>query len=300
MIDRGNDLFKQINNAVLDLQNAHLQSYSRPLKSLARLLNHPDLAEANEALRRDVDLDAFLARSIESQGAMIGSAAPAWPDDSLKVLGLSLLLIEKFAANPEEMASFGHVYFHSGSKIIASVQEVTRQIIIPFVRDYKTFVLNGGSSPAKLVLPLSDKVFIVHGQETDPSNAVARFLQDIGLTPVVLHEQVNRGLTVIEKVEANSDVGFAVVLLTPDDMGGLKGQAPEPRPRQNVVLELGYFLGKLGRSKVCALKRGNMEIPSELAGVVWEPMDERGGWKLALARELKAAGHQIDLNTIVG
>ncbi len=139
----------------------------------------------------------------------------------------------------------------------------------------------------------------MHGQDTGARDAVARFLDSVGFQSVILHEQANRGLTVIEKVEANSDVGFAVVLLTPDDMGNLKGGIPVPRPRQNVVLELGYFIGKLGRNKVCALKRGDMEIPSELAGIVWEVMDDNGAWKQALARELRAAGHVVDWNKVM-
>lgn len=95
-------------------------------------------------------------------------------------------------------------------------------------------------------------------------------------------------------------VSFAVVILTPDDVGRAKSvRALEPRARQNVLLELGYFMGKLGRSKVCALKKGAVEIPSDFAGVVWEEMDANGGWKTKLARELQAAGHVIDWNLIM-
>lgn len=151
------DLFKQITNAVLDLQNATLQSYPRPLKALARLLRHPDLATANAALTQDLNLDAFLAESERSQRGMMGSAELAWPDSTEKVLGLSLLLIEKFAENPDYMAQLGHVYFYTGSKILPGVQAATSQIIIPFLRDYKTYVLNGANSPTKLVLPLSKR-----------------------------------------------------------------------------------------------------------------------------------------------
>lgn len=102
-----------------------------------------------------------------------------------------------------------------------------------------------------------------------------------------------------EKVVAHGDVGFAVVLLTPDDEGCVKGGVPEPRARQNVLLELGYFIGRLGRDKVCALKRGSLEIPSDFAGVVWESMDNGSGWKQSLARELDAAGHEIDWNKVM-
>ena len=120
----------------------------------------------------------------------------------------------------------------------------------------------------------------------------------LGFVPIILHEQANRGGTVIEKIEAYGDVGFAVVLLTPDDEGSVKGGTSEPRVRQNVLLELGYFLGRLGRDKVCALKRGTVEIPSDFAGVVWESMDGND-WKQALGRELEAAGHEIDWNKVM-
>jgi predicted nucleotide-binding protein len=88
----------------------------------------------------------------------------------------------------------------------------------------------------------SPKVFLVHGREDGPREAVARFLERLGFEPIILHEQANQGRTVIEKVEAHSDVGFAVVLLTPDDEGNLRGEASQPRARQNVLLELGISL----------------------------------------------------------
>lgn len=150
-------------------------------------------------------------------------------------------------------------------------------MIIPFVRDYKDYVLSHGAIAPKLVMPLTNKIFIVHGHDEGARESVARFLQQLGFEPIILHEQANRGRTVIEKVEANSDVSFAAVLLTPDDEGCVRGGTPEPRARQNVLLELGYFIGKLGRDKVCALKRGADEIPSDFAGVVWETMDASNG-----------------------
>ncbi len=145
----------------------------------------------------------------------------------------------------------------------------------------------------------SNKIFIVHGHDGEARETVARFLESVGLVPIILHEQANKGRTIIEKVEANSDVSFAVVLLTPDDEGCAKGGVSEPRARQNVLLELGYFIGRLGRDRVCALKRGMLEIPSDFAGVVWEPMDASNGWKQALGRELEAAGHTIDWNKVM-
>jgi len=115
---------------------------------------------------------------------------------------------------------------------------------------------------------------------------------------IILHEQANSGRTIIEKIEHNSDVGMAVVLLTPDDVGCKAGGQVEPRVRQNVLLELGYFIGALGREKVCALRSGKVEIPTDFAGVVWTEMS--GEWKTALARELKQAGYAIDWNKVMG
>ena len=103
---------------------------------------------------------------------------------------------------------------------------------------------------------------------------------------MILHEQPNQGRTIIEKFEAHADVDFAIVLLTPDDVGGSKEGQLQPRARQNVILELGYFIGKLGRNNVCAVKLGDLEIPSDIIGVIWTPFDPHGAWKTALAKEL--------------
>lgn len=292
------DLFNEINNAVLDLQNAQLQSYDRPLKTLARLLRSPDLEEANSKLTEGLDLDAFLAGQ-ETDVGMVGSEVLSWPDEHEKILGLTLLLIWRFAEKPEEMTHFGHTFFYAGSNIMKNVNSVTRQVIVPFNRDYKTYVLTQGQTVPKLVRPLTNRIFVVHGHDGEARETVARYLERIGFEAVILHEQANRSRTIIEKIEANRDVSFAVILLTPDDEGCAKGGTLEPRARQNVLLELGYFMAHLGRENICALKRGTVEIPSDFAGVVWEPMDDTGGWKSALARELEAAGHVIDWNKVM-
>lgn len=108
---------------------------------------------------------------------------------------------------------------------------------------------------------------------------VARFLEKLGLQVIILHEQASTGRTIIEKIEHNSDVGMAVVLLTPDDVDCKTGGQLEPRVRQNVRLELGYFIGALGRNKICAQRSGKVEIPTDFAGAVWTEMS--GEWKTA-------------------
>ncbi len=143
------------------------------------------------------------------------------------------------------------------------------------------------------------KVFVVHGHDDAAKEAVARFLQALGLDPIILHEQVSRSRTVIEKIEANSDVEFAVVILTGDDVGGKDGEDLRPRARQNVIFELGYFFGHLKRARVCALKRGDIEVLSDISGVVYTEFDPKGAWKMELAREIKAAGITVDPNALL-
>jgi hypothetical protein len=151
-------------------------------------------------------------------------------------------------------------------------------------------------------LPKSNSVFLVHGHDEGTKHAVARFLEKLGLQPVILQEQINRGMTVIEKFEDfAARAGFAVVLITPDDYGYPKEREAEKkyRARQNVILELGYFAAKLGRHRTVVLTKEDIELPSDVLGLVYETMDGSEGWKMRLARELKAAGFEIDLNKAI-
>ena len=138
------------------------------------------------------------------------------------------------------------------------------------------------------------KVFIVHGHDT-VRDSVVRWIETIGLEVIVLDEQASRGQTIIEKFEENvKDVGFAIVLLTPDDEGWKVGGKKKPRARQNVIFELGFFVGRLTRSRVCALRLGDVEIPSDFQGVLYIDSDKQGGWKLLIAQELAAAQLKVD------
>jgi predicted nucleotide-binding protein len=142
-----------------------------------------------------------------------------------------------------------------------------------------------GDDPSKM-----KRVFVVHGHDDALRETVCRFLEQLGLEPIVLMERPNGGRTIIEKLESEgARAGYAVVLLTPDDVGGLSGDGElQRRARQNVIFELGLFVGQLGRSHVCVLKRGEVETLSDLHGVLWVPYN--GNWKLDLVREMKAAG----------
>jgi predicted nucleotide-binding protein len=145
----------------------------------------------------------------------------------------------------------------------------------------------------------SDEVFIVHGWDDNAKIEVARMIERAGLKAVILHEQANSGRTIIEKFEHHAGLaGFAVVVLTPDDIGGPKEasslDALSPRARQNVIGEMFWFAGKFGRKRVCALIKSEIEMPSDFAGLGYTKMDESRAWKHELLRELEAAGYTVD------
>jgi predicted nucleotide-binding protein len=148
----------------------------------------------------------------------------------------------------------------------------------------------------------SNRVFVVHGHDNEMKQAVARTVERLGLEVVILHEKPNRGQTIIEKIERYSDVDFAVVLLSPDDTGYSNAEGSEsakPRARQNVILELGYFAGKLGRKNVVALHRGNIELPSDYDGVLYTPYDgDSGTWRSELLAELRESGYNVSADDL--
>ena len=145
------------------------------------------------------------------------------------------------------------------------------------------------------------KVFIVHGHDEAAQSKAARFVEKLGLEAIILHEKASSGRTIIEKIEYYSDVGFAIVLYTPDDIGNVKSKADElnGRARQNVVFEHGYLIGKLGRENVAALVETPIELPNDISGVVYINIDEASAWHLKLAKEMKQSGYEIDMNDLI-
>ena len=149
--------------------------------------------------------------------------------------------------------------------------------------------------------PSGGRVFIVHGHHEALKQQVARTVERLtGEPPLILHEQPDGGRTVIEKFESYAgEVGFAVVLLTADDQGGIAGIGDlQPRARQNVVFELGYYIGRIGRARVAVLYEEGVELPSDMSGVLYTAADAAGAWQLKLAREMKAADIAVDLNKL--
>jgi predicted nucleotide-binding protein len=178
--------------------------------------------------------------------------------------------------------------------VIGGIIKGFREDVEELAPSQSSSLINGTASTVR-----PNKVFVVHGHDEGPREALARFLERLEIRPVILHERPNKGRTIITKFrEEAADVGFAVVLITPDDVGGISESKFKARARQNVVFELGFFIGALGPERVAALVKGDVERPSDFDGVVYIPFDD-GSWKMDLGNELQAAGYEIDWNKVM-
>lgn len=191
----------------------------------------------------------------------------------------------------------GPSYTHQA---IGRAKDVTDDFIEGAV-GYKKALVTTKSTNRKSPDSQPKRVFIVHGHEESAQNKAARFVEKMGFEAIILHEKASSGRTIIEKIEHYSDVGFAIVLYTPDDVGNVKAEAENlnVRARQNVVFEHGYLIGKLGRENVSALVDGKLELPNDISGVVYIPLDEGAAWQLQLAKEMKQSGYDIDMNKLI-
>ncbi|MCK4945139.1 MAG: nucleotide-binding protein, partial [Alphaproteobacteria bacterium] len=140
----------------------------------------------------------------------------------------------------------------------------------------------------------TSQVFIVHGHDEIAKLDVVNFVSSLGLEPIVLHMQASLGMTIIEKIEHYSNVGFGIVLYTPCDVGSKVGElSGKYRARQNVVFEHGYLIGKLSRPRVAAIVKNAVETPNDISGVVYISMDSHDGWKEQLRTEMLNVGYTI-------
>ena len=141
---------------------------------------------------------------------------------------------------------------------------------------------------------MKDRIFVVHGRNTEIRDDVELFIRRIGLEPIILAKQVNKGMSIIEKIEHYSDVSCAIVLYTPCDEGRMKGDCDlKDRARQNVIFEHGYLMAKLGRNNVITLVESGMEFPGDLSGIVYISMQDKD-WELQVMKELNGVGLKID------
>ena len=201
----------------------------------------------------------------------------------------------------------GKSYWHltdKGEKYISDLlgiplPQVKLKVKTPAKKVKSAVKKDASSGKAKAKTKNKPKVFIIHGHDDAVKVSVARFLEKMGFDAKILHELPNQGRTIIQKFDDESkSVSFAIGLLTPDDVGGKNEGSLKPRARQNVIFELGYFRGLLGAGKVLAIVKDKVETPSDYDGILYTPYDSGSAWQLALCKELKAAGFEVDMNLL--
>lgn len=202
------------------------------------------------------------------------------------------------AGDEVDLLGWGPDHFEHAKAYYLGALKAAAQIL----KDDTFAELRGGTSAPGM---FSQRVFVVHGHNHAAKAELEVLLTGLGMEPVVLHRQPDKGQTLIEKFEENSDVGYAFILLTPDDVAYVASQESLPdgertkerRARQNVIFEFGYFVGRLGRDRVCCLYTGGLALPSDLSGLVYKQFTSRvEEVGLSIVRELQAAGYSIDLN----
>lgn len=206
----------------------------------------------------------------------------------------------------EELKLFGPEAIQESTTQVPRIAPAVRSAVMPAKPRFAdaTATVGLGQASSEVRVQKCPDVFVVHGHDEEMKQAVARALTVLGLKPIILHEHPNQGRTIIEKFSDYANVEFAIVLLSPDDEAHPRATPEEPprtRARQNVVLELGYFLGKLGRSRVVSVFRQDprFEMPSDYSGVIFVPYDREGRWRFDLLRELAAAGYMVDANALL-
>jgi Predicted nucleotide-binding protein containing TIR-like domain len=232
-----------IQSALDDLRAADYQGYEWRVKKLAQALHVRELDAITRKLTAGIDLDTWLETNNAAAGGMMGSAAISWPSDDERVLGIIALLLNRFAEKSGSALRFAMTFYHAGSrKPNDDLQKMTRQILVPFVRDYINYVqVQTAMSPSPIPIPSmskdgnspNKKVFVVHGRDDAAKHEVALFLSTLSLEPIILHLRPNGGRHLLMKFRDESEgAGFAVVLMTPDDEGDIVGTGEPHQSRR--------------------------------------------------------------------
>jgi predicted nucleotide-binding protein len=205
-----------------------------------------------------------------------------------------------FSLGEQSVAQKLRKYYEEVDSKVRRLQSIIERLeLIPSSANLAQPAQDVGCYDKKIV---TNRVFIVHGHDEVSKSELEIFLREVGLEPIVLHRQADQGRTIIEKFEQHSDVSYAFILLTPDEVAHLKSDENKPdserkvenRARQNVIFEFGYFVGKLGRSKVCCLYTGDVTLPSDVSGVIYKRfINKISEVAYEIIKELKASGYHI-------
>lgn len=251
--------------------------------------------------------DQFTYENFSSKGShgYPDSYSPEWVAWKARVSGITTKLfgedsaVEKVVTAATRVPLIGNgpdKFEHAKSHFMAALTNALE------VLSEDTFGELANQQQAIAPSSLTNKVFIVHGHDAAAKGELEALLKEMGLEPVVLHRQADSGKTIIEKFEHHADVGFAFILLTPDEIAYLAKEddlrddqrEKEYRARPNVIFEFGYFVGRLGRERTCCIYRGETVVPSDLDGLLYKKYSQSvEEVAYGIQKELKAAGYKL-------
>lgn len=264
----------------IDIKKIVKNELKTPREELIRLI---EIGEKAIEIDRQKTTKGLIAPDIVS-----GSTYEKWMNDTL-IYSERFLKGHPLYENITKICNTRNKMLSQCNALLASLESVYAD---------EMFWNEESRSEEKVVMNFN-QVFIVHGHDNEAKQEMARTLEKAGFDAIILHEQASVGMTIIEKIETYTNVAYAVVLYTECDLGRDKNadQVDERyRARQNVLFEHGYLVGRLGRNRVSAIVKGNVETPGDISGIVYIEMDAKGAWKYELAQNMKAVGIDVDLN----
>lgn len=268
--------------------------------SVSRNYFHVQITRKNGYVMYEMDLTEEklhqMVEQYESNSGFLFRDEWIYPSRDIKKIGIRITTSDSrgILQDEREKVGFFRIKGTPENFVFEKGKSVTSDLI---TKDYDR-PMQESNAPVIEADVKSNDIFIVHGHDDLSKFQLSRILERAGLRGRILHEEPNEGRTLIEKFESESiKVKYAFVLLTPDDLGRSKeDMAENKRARQNVILELGYFIGKLGRKNVCVLKKGEIELPSDILGILpYSFTDEVEEHQTEILRELAKAGYSVRL-----
>mgnify|MGYP001058939894 CR=1 FL=1 len=297
-IEAGRDIRDQRMLSMMDLEGAQERRtkwLEKNIEILTRLFNNPFFAEEYH-VNLSFDMDSAITFALKEK---------YFKDDITEAIGRLESFLERLPLIPEmkeeelvEQSLLEGLMEQELPKEKLPKEELLNQI--PSTKERlrerprTTFVPN----QSQLV---EGNILFIHGRDEVAKESVLKFIKKLGLRALILHEQANGSSSILERFEDSPNIIFAIILFTPDHITAPRNKPKERQARasQNVIFEFGYVVGKLGKGRVCALYQEGVEFPSDYSGVIYIPMDPRGAWQLLVAKEIKQAGIEIDLNKAI-
>jgi predicted nucleotide-binding protein len=280
-----------INQFIESIQNANMQTFS---SKVSHLFEHLEEKIKDNVIYNKYESEREKWKNWPEKPGMGNWKLPSKLDEAKS---LTYDLYKSISEREDKARNLVVKLFPSEGGIDFAINSFNLQFLQYFI-DVLNEIINANPETEKVTTEkvIGNTVFIIHGHDNSLKTETQLLLTRAGVNNIVLHEQPDKGRTIIDKlIDESSNSNYAIALLSPDDV--LKDG--ENRARQNVILEIGYFIGLLGKERVRLIKKGEIDIPSDLSGILYEKYDDGGAWKIKICKELQAVGIFVDLKAVV-